>query len=113
MLAALKWSKWLGVAALLITIGALWLTLDASRSSQFVLNEKLKRANEHNAANIIAIETLTDSAERANQLLVTRRQQQLKEQGKLDDDIAELKRQLENVECHIPSSVTDRLREPY
>ncbi|OXX22065.1 hypothetical protein [Vibrio sp. V08_P9A1T1] len=113
MLAAWKWIKTLSVAALLVAVWVLWLKLDASQIKQKALNEQLTKAQADNQSNLKTIGILKGEAEQTNQLLVQRKRQQIQAEEKLNADMATLKAQLANVECHIPSTVTDRLREPY
>lgn len=113
MLAAWKWIKYLGVAALLVAVWVLWLKLDASQIKQAALNEQLTKAQADNQSNLTTIEILKGESEQANNLLVQRQREHIAAEGKLNADMATLKAQLANVECHIPSAVTDRLREPY
>lgn len=113
MLDAWKWIKYLGVAALLVAVWVLWLKLDASQLKQTALSEKLSQAQADNQSNLATIATLEGEAEQTNKLLVQRKRQQIQAEEKLNADMATLKAQLANVECHIPSAVTDRLREPY
>ncbi|CAH8187783.1 hypothetical protein VAEKB19_1180001 [Vibrio aestuarianus] len=42
-----------------------------------------------------------------------RKRQQIQTEEKLNEDMEALKAKLANVQCSIPSDVTDRLREPY
>jgi hypothetical protein len=113
MPAAWPWIKWGAFAALIVTIWLLWLTLDASQLEQTMLNEQLSQARADNQTNLTAIELLKGDAEQANQLLVQRKRDQKQAEEKLNADMATLKAKLAGIECHIPSDVTDRLREPY
>lgn len=113
MIAAWKWIKLLAIAALFVTIWVLWLKLEASQLEQTVLSTKLNKAAADNTANIEAIEILKGEAANANQLLVKRKQQQIEAEGKLNAEMDDLKQQMENVKCHIPIHVTERLRKPY
>ncbi|CAH8216807.1 conserved hypothetical protein [Vibrio aestuarianus] len=113
MLAAWKWAKYLSVAALLVAVWVLWLKLDASQIKQTALSEKLAQAQAANQSNLETIVLLKGEAEQANQLLVQRKRQQIQTEEKLNEDMEALKAKLANVQCSIPSDVTDRLREPY
>ncbi|MCG3724699.1 hypothetical protein [Vibrio cincinnatiensis] len=110
---AWKWIKALGVAALLIAVWVLWLKLDASQLKQTALSDKLSQAQADNQSNLTVISELEKEAKQANELLVKRKRQQIQAEEKLNAEMATIKAQLANVECHIPDAVTQRLREPY
>ncbi|MDQ2108591.1 MULTISPECIES: hypothetical protein [unclassified Vibrio] len=110
---ALKWIKALGLAGLLITILFQGLQLKASQAKQATLNEQLNKAKADNQSNLITIGILKGEAEQTNKLLVQRKRQQIQAEEKLNADMATLKAQLANIDCHIPDAVTRRLREPY
>ncbi|EKO3922795.1 hypothetical protein GCS56_000012 [Vibrio metschnikovii] len=113
MNAAWNWIKALGLAGLLITILFQGLQLKASQAKQATLNEQLNKAKADNQSNLTVIDLLKNEAQQANQLLVKRQRQQRQAEEKLNADMAKLKAQLENIDCHIPDAVTQRLREPY
>ncbi|EKO3388722.1 hypothetical protein OMA37_000485 [Vibrio fluvialis] len=113
MLAAWKWIKWGALAALLVTVRVLWLKLDASQLEQEALSGKLAKAKADNQTHLTTIEILKGESEQANSLLVRRQREHIAAEEKLNADMAALKAELANVQCSIPDSVTDRLREPY
>ncbi|WP_052193072.1 hypothetical protein [Vibrio fluvialis] len=113
MLAAWKWIKWGALAALLVTVRVLWLKLDASQLEQEALSDKLAKAKADNQTHLTTIEILKGESEQANSLLVRRQREHIAAEEKLNADMAALKAELANVQCSIPDSVTDRLREPY
>ncbi|MBY7898719.1 hypothetical protein KW478_19690 [Vibrio fluvialis] len=113
MLAAWKWIKWGALAALLVTVWVLWLKLDASQLEQTSLSDKLAKAKVDNQTHLTTIEILKSESEQANSLLVRRQREHIAAEEKLNADMAALKAELANVQCSIPGSITDRLREPY
>ncbi|MBY8258643.1 hypothetical protein KW530_18095 [Vibrio fluvialis] len=113
MLAAWKWIKWGALAAMLVTVWVLWLKLGASQLEQKALSDKLAKAKADNQTNLTTIEILKSESEQANSLLVRRQREHIASEEKLNADMAALKAELANVQCSIPGSVTDRLREPY
>ncbi|TOY93200.1 hypothetical protein [Vibrio fluvialis] len=113
MLAAWKWIKWGALAALLVTVWVLWLTLDASQLERKALSDKLAKAKADNQTHLTTIEILKGESEQANSLLVRRQREHIAAEEKRNADMAALKAELANVQCSIPGSVTDRLREPY
>ncbi|MUK91570.1 hypothetical protein GNP80_03775 [Aliivibrio fischeri] len=113
MIAAWKWIKLLAIAALFVTIWVLWLKLEASELEQTVLSNKLSKAAADNSTNLETIEILKGEAASANQLLVKRKQQQIEAEGKLNAEMEKLKQQMATIKCHVPTHVTERLRESY
>ncbi|ENH4361566.1 hypothetical protein ABV540_001387 [Vibrio fluvialis] len=113
MLAAWKWIKWSALAALLVTVWVLWLKLDASQLEQKALSDKLAKAKADNQTHLTTIKILKGESEQANSLLVRRQREHIAAEEKNNADMAALKAELANVQCSIPGSVTDRLREPY
>ncbi|EOG9061495.1 hypothetical protein ACLK5F_002260 [Vibrio fluvialis] len=113
MLDAWKWIKWGALAALLVTVWVLWLKLDASQLEQKALSDKLAKAKADNQTHLTTIEVLKGESEQANSLLVRRQREHIAAEEKLNADMAALKAELANVQCSIPDSVIDRLREPY
>ncbi len=113
MLAAWQWIKWAIVAVLVVTIVLLKLRLDTAKAEQATLSEKLTKAKADNQTNLTTIEFLKGESEQANSLLIQRQREHIAAEGKLNADMAALNAELANVQCSIPRSVTDRLREPY
>ncbi|ELA7830507.1 hypothetical protein Q6U52_000664 [Vibrio alginolyticus] len=113
MIAAWKWIKWIGIAVLVMTIAVLKLQLHTVKAEKTTLSEKLTKAEADNQINLTTIEFLKGESEQANNMLVQRQRQHIAAKEKLNADLAALKTELANVQCHIPATVTDRLRDPY
>lgn len=112
----IKWVKWLVIAAVGVAMVSMWLMLKASKSEQVALRARLDNALSTNQVSQATIETLTQENSDANQLLVDRTRLHSTIEGKLNEDIEMLRRQLADDECYQkpwPSDVANRLREPY
>ncbi|TKG42319.1 hypothetical protein FC066_19835 [Vibrio tasmaniensis] len=113
---SIKWGKWLLIVVVGIAMGAMWLMLKVSQSELAALKTRLESALSTNQISQATIETLTQENSEANHLLVERARLHSTREGKLNEDIETLRRQLVDEECYQrswPSDVVDRLREPY
>lgn len=113
MLGVPKWIKWLSVAVGLVAMVSMWLLLKASKAEQAALRARFDALKAVNQTSELTINTLRHDQEYMNTLLVSRTQKQQQDKRQLDEQISELESQLENMECHIPDSVTQRLQQPY
>ncbi len=116
MLAAWKWVKVAVLALLLISLAAMWQTLQTREANINELSARLEKSSADNATNLATIDSLHDENSDINTLLVERKKAQDKAEGKLHADIAALKAALANDDCYQrpwPPDVTERLREPY
>ena len=113
MFAAWKWIKWLGLASLVVTVLVLGLKLQVSQNELARVSEQLEKANSDNQTNLNTIATLKGDAARQNALMVQRQRDRIHSEAKLREDISFLTDQLQDIECHVPAAVTERLREPY
>lgn len=113
MLGVPKSIKWLLVVAVFVAMTSMWLLLKASKAEQAALRARLDAAKAANQTSELTINTLQHDQEYLNELLVSRAQKQQQDKRQLDEQISELESQLENVECRIPDSVTQRLQQPY
>lgn len=113
MLGALNWIKWLLLAAGIAAMVSMWLLLKASKAEQMALRARLDAVKAANQTSELTINTLRHDQEYLNALLVSRAQKAQQDKRQLHEQISELESQLENVECHIPLGVTQRLQQPY
>ena len=113
MLGAWKWIKWLLVAVVLVAMTSMWLLLKASKAEQAALTARLDAAKAANQTSELTINTLRHDQQFMNDLLVSRARKQQQDKRQLHEQISELESELENVECHIPIGVTERLQQPY
>ncbi|MGF1748172.1 hypothetical protein [Vibrio cionasavignyae] len=113
MLAAWKWIKWGGLALFIGLLVLQGFALKASYAKQDLLQIKLDKAEQDNQTNQRTINTLKQDNQHINQVLVARKKRQITQRQELEDEVQQLKQQMEGIKCVIPSAVTDRLREHY
>lgn len=92
---------------------SMWLMLKASKAEQVALRARLEAVKQANQISQLTIQTLQSDQVHMNQLLVQRVQTEQQTQRQLNEQVAELTQKMANIECHVPSDVTDSLREPY
>ncbi|MEZ9233244.1 hypothetical protein AB4259_19410 [Vibrio amylolyticus] len=119
MIAALTLTKWTkrikwGVFALIFAaLVVMWIQLEASDAKRETAEQKLASALAANLVSQASIDTLTFDNEYINRLLIDRKRQNIKAKKVLRDEMEQLKADMANISCTIPSDVTERLQQPY
>ena len=113
MNAAWKWIKWGGLALFIGLLVVQGLALKASYAEQALLQSQLDVKEQDNQTHQRTIDTLKQDNQHINQVLIARKQRQITQRQDLENEMQQLKQQMEGIECVVPRSVTDRLREPY
>ncbi|WP_295894128.1 hypothetical protein [uncultured Vibrio sp.] len=116
MIAALPWTKWIkwgGVALIGVAFVVMWMLVQSSNAQLETAELKLASALSANQVSQATIETLTFDNEYINRLLIDRKRKSIEAKKGLRDEIEGLQQQMQNIECSIPTDVTERLQQHY
>lgn len=108
-----QWIKWGVVLGLVVMVWFYQHQLTGAQAQNQQLATQLDQVISDNQSNVEALNLLQKANQQANNMLIQRQQHAIETERQLNEEMAVLKTQLDNVQCAISAAVTERLRQPY